>query len=65
MVLQKIGAQAYLDAWLVPSIRARVIWRLYLFDHLFSILNRSSLGGFLCICPERCLHFRFLRLSAI
>lgn len=65
MLLQEIGAQAYLDAWLVLAVRARVIGRLRLFDHFFNILNRSPLGKVLCISPERPLRFRFLGLSVI
>jgi hypothetical protein len=65
MFLQKIGAQAYFHAWLVLSVLARVIGRLCLFNHLFNILDRSSLGKFLRIGLERHLRFRLLGLSAI
>jgi hypothetical protein len=54
MVLQKIGAQAYIYAWLVLSVRACVTVRpLRLCDHLCNALNRSSLGNFLCIRLDR------------
>jgi hypothetical protein len=58
MVLRKIGAQAYLHAWLVLSVRARVIVRPFrLFDHLCSnILNR------ICASAQKDIHFRCFRL---
>jgi len=65
MFLQKIGAQAYFHAWLVVSILVCVIGQLRLFDHLFNIIDHSSLRDFLCIGSERHLRFRLLGLSTI
>jgi hypothetical protein len=65
MFLQKIGAQAYFHAWLVLSVLVCVIGRCHLFDHLFNIIDHSSLGDFLCIGSERHLRFCLLGLSTI